>query len=492
MTISSTNIHSRAEASSLRLWINALWQGGVGKFGSVGFGAFSRAFALGSQFVVLILLGKILPKADFGDFMIVFALTRLLSQGMGTGLATLLVYHLSRDGSRSLECSLHRAVIRLTFLINGPITLGLAFGAPMIAAGFGKASLGPWIMYMAPFTLMSTLLTVSVGIYDARARITRSILLSEFIPNMIRLLALPSLLLIGYRNVAVAAVMVVSVAIPWLVVATRLLMERKAGFAKLTGWDLQYSGKLTLHSFAAMQVQGIDMLVVGWLFPSTVAADYAIASRIAALVPFFQQIIVKTFMARAGQFLHVGDTIRLRREIEVSRAQCVLLVTLTAVAALIGYPLLLLYMKNFAGTLPLLAALVAAPVARSYFPGADALLRIAGHANFSLLIMLISGAFIVAFPFSLDSVFGIYALPLGMFVSAIVLNPIIARFVRRHMDIELSPPYIWVPLAVALAGLTICVASYGRLAIWAGGIAVLAISVAVNRLLRPASQGVTT
>lgn len=446
------------------------------RLSNVGVGAFSRIFALGSQFVVLVLLGRLLPKVDFGNFMIGFALTRLLSQGMGTGLSTLLVYHISRNASETVELRLHRSVVALSLIINGIVCAGLFFGAPTIADWFQKPALASWIVSLAPFALFSTLLTTSVGVLDGRGRITQSILASEFFPNLIRLVALPPLLFFSFRNQAVAAVMTVSVLLPWLFIARRLVRRLDLGFSRLTRWDLQYSGKLTLHSFAAMQMQGIDMLVVGWLFSSAVAADYAIASRVAALIPFFQQVIVKGFMAKAGRAIHDGDNAALQQEVDFCRAQSTLLVTATAAVTLLAYPVLMLGMGNFSSTLPLMAALAVSPVIRSYFPGADALLRIAGYADFSLGIMLGSGAFIIVFPLLLHQWLGIHSLALGMFASAILLNPAIAAYLRRHMQVELVSSSSWVPIGAILAGCGICMAYRGSTLLWLGGVAMLGAS----------------
>lgn len=448
----------------------------VTKLGNVGFGAFSRMFALGSQFVVLVLLGKLMPKSDFGDFMIVYALTRVIATGLGTGLATLLVYHISRDASEGAEFALHRSVTALGLAVSGAAAAMMVVFAPQIALWFGKPTLTFWVRDLAPFALFYTLLTISSGALDGRGKITRSIVFSEFIPNLIRLLALPPLLLLGLGNHAVAIVMIVSVLLPWIGIAYTLVRHIEAGFARLTAWDLQYSGKLTLHSFAAMQVQGIDMLTVGWLFPSTVAADYAIASRVAALIPFFQQIIVKGFMSKAGNALHSRNHTALQAEIDRSRFSSANLVTLTAISALAGYPVLLLLMGHFASSLPLLAALAISPVVRAYFPGADALLRVAGFANYSLAIMLTSGAFVVLFPILFDQWLGIYAIALGMFASAILLNPLISLYIRAKLDVDLMPATVWPPIAIAMVGTVICLIGNGDLFFWSAGVAVLGAS----------------
>lgn len=446
------------------------------RFGNVGFGAFSRLFSLGSQFVVLILLGKLLAKSDFGDFMIVFALTRVLSTGLGTGLATLLVYHIARHATLDREVSLHRTVVCTGMLLAIVLAVAMAVFSTAIAGWFGKPTLASWITWMAPFMVFSTLLTISAGALDGRGLITRSIFAVEFVPNLIRLVVLPPLLLLQSDHFAIAAVMVASVALPWLGIASKLLTRPTAGFAPLTAWDLQYIGKLTLHSFGAMQMQGIDMLVVGWLFTSDAAADYAIASRVAALIPFFQTIVVKTFMTRAGSAIHREDHEALQFEIDRSRAISTILVTLTAIAALGAYPAFLLFMGKFNGSLPLLAALAVSSIVRSYYAGADALLRIAGLVNASLAIMMGSLACLIFVPFLFGHWIGVYSLPLGMFAAATTLNPVSSRYVLQRLHVRMAPPLIWVSISVAIIGLAISISSGQNLLLWFAGVGILAAS----------------
>lgn len=459
----------------------------------VEFGAMSRTFALGSQFVVLMLLGKLLPKAAFGDFMIAFALTRVLSQGLGTGLATLLVYHISRGADATREAALHRAAA----LLGGGVTLvlaaGLLLGADTVAGWMDKPSLAFWLRGMAPFMLFSTLLTIAAGAYDGRGRISMSILLVEFVPNLIRLLLLPALLLIGVGGAAVVGVMTVSVILPWLAAARDLARHREAGIARLTGWDLQYGGKLTIHSFAAMQVQGIDMLVVGWLFTSSAAADYAIASRVAALIPFFQQIVVRRCMTNAGRALHAGDTAALQREVDSARRLSVPLVGATAVAAMVAYPLLLAFLGGYQGSAALLAVLAAGAVYRSYFPGGDALIRVSGHADFSLRIMLTSAAVLLLLPWATASLLGTQAVAVSMLLSAIVLNPVMAHFVRRELNVALTRRIDLVPMAVAAAGFVLAVLAGARVVPWYGATVIVLGSVAAAYVLdkRPSPPAAT-
>src|SRR5580700_5446718 len=74
---------------------------------AVGSGA--RVFGLASQFVVLIILSRILSKDSFGDLMTAFGFYRLTATALGVGGSLVLLFHVSRrPDDRNAEIRLHR------------------------------------------------------------------------------------------------------------------------------------------------------------------------------------------------------------------------------------------------------------------------------------------------------------------------------------------------------------------------------------------------
>src|SRR5712692_1068148 len=74
---------------------------------AVGSGA--RMFGLASQFVVLIILGRVLSKESFGDLMTAFGFYRLVAMALGVGGSLVLLFHISRRPHDSdFEIKLHR------------------------------------------------------------------------------------------------------------------------------------------------------------------------------------------------------------------------------------------------------------------------------------------------------------------------------------------------------------------------------------------------
>ena len=399
--------------------------------GSALFGAGTRGVSLAAQVLALLAMAWLMRKGDFGDLMTAFAVYRVLSYGIGTGCAAGILYHVSRDPTDETEIRAHR-----TFAVMGGVIVAVAvalllLAAPEIAAVTGKPRIAFWLYNLAPFGILSTLVTLAAGASDGRHRINYSIFLVELLPNVVRLVLLAALLALRADPVYVAWALALSMLVPWLLVMARLANRETRGFRPITAWDAHYTGRYILHSLLSMQLQGVDMMVVGYLFSSTVAADYAIAGRIAALFPFLQQVVLKKFTPRAGKLIADHQIAELDREANLCRRASVMAVSLLTAAMLAVAPLVLRGAGDFTTAFAILVALATPSFARSFFAGGDAILRMAGQASFSLAIMAASFVFVVATPIVAGRWLGIFSLPVGMALSAVVLNPLIVVRVHR-------------------------------------------------------------
>lgn len=403
-------------------------------------GSGSRVFALGCQFLVVIILARIMDKSAFGDFMIAFAVYRVIAMGVGTGLASMVLYHVSRgegEGRTALDIRLHRSALLAGTGVGIVLWCALWVGAPHIAAMTAKPGLAFWLRTMAPFMLVSLLSTITTGSLEGRSKVATSIVLTEVAPNFLRVALLAPMILVSGADRFVALAMTLSVTLPWIVAVLPLLRTGVRGVARLTRWDIGYSAKLTLYNFAAMQVQGIDMIVAGWLFPSERVAEYAIASRLAALFPFFLQLQVRIFAPVAGKLLASDDRQRLQHEVLRVKDTAMVMVTATVAFLLLSAPIFFALFWD-SRALPVLLLLMAfPPVYRGLFAAGDRLLQVAGHANWNLGIMLTALGIVVLIPVAGRDVLGIYSLPVAMILSGLLLNPVIAAAVWRTLRLRL-------------------------------------------------------
>lgn len=411
-------------------------------------GSGSRAFALGSQFIIIIMIARLLEKADFGNFMIVFSVYRLIGASIGTGIASVLIYRVGRGMEDAQTDALHRHSL-LIGLVIGIICCAAGAGfSNQIADAFNKPGLVSWLIIMTPFMLLTLLATISTGSFDGQNRVAYAILFSETAPNFLRLVLLAPMMLLPIPSSGIAVVMALSVALPWLASIRTLFTQHMSVTARFTGWDYSYAAKLAAYNFAGYQVQGVDMIVAGSLFAPERVAEYAIASRIGALFPFFLQLRMRMFAPVATRLLgqHAQDA--LKAEVKSAKYFSFVLVLFSIAGLLIMAPLIANIFWNSSTVVMLLLMLAFPPAYRSLFASGDRLLQVAGHANWNLYIMLTSLVMLIAIPPVLAPSLGVLAIPVTMILSGLILNPVIALGVWRETGIRIND---WSDMPVALA-----------------------------------------
>jgi O-antigen/teichoic acid export membrane protein len=203
-----------------------------------------------------------------------------------------------------------------------------------------------------------------------------------------------------------------------------------------SSWDYSYCGKFVAATLFANQLGAIDILVAGMLFPSEAVADYAVASRIAALYVFFQLAILKRFAPRAGSLLEKSDLPALRQEVELCRNLMIGCCALNISGLLLVAPFILPLFGNYAAAQTFLIWLAVPTFVQSFYAASDRLLIMAGQAN--VLLMLTASSFLVltTAPFLTASWLGMTSIPSAMIVSALLFNPMVARRARKLFDVR--------------------------------------------------------
>src|SRR4051812_7190295 len=142
MTMSTENPSARAidpTRGRLSAWLRAQYQGYLG---ILLIGSSARMFGLASQFVVLIILGRMLGKAEFGDLMAVFGFYRLVAIAIGTGASLVVLFHVSRrPRDKDFEVRLHRFSAGLGAGGSAGVLVVAALGAPLVAHALRKPGL---------------------------------------------------------------------------------------------------------------------------------------------------------------------------------------------------------------------------------------------------------------------------------------------------------------------------------------------------------------
>jgi O-antigen/teichoic acid export membrane protein len=406
---------------------------------AVGSGA--RVFGLASQFVVLIILSRMLSKDGFGDLMTAFGFYRVGAAALGVGSSLVLLYHVSRrPDDRATEVRLHRYSAMLSGALAALIALAGFMLAGPVAHALDKPGLAVWFQQLAPFAIFSTLLTTSTGALEGRSRISESIALAEVAPNAVRIVLLPAIAWLHLPDAYVAHAMTLSVLIPWLWSGRRLWDRSIRGWRPWTAWDLSYCGKFVAATLFANQLGAVDILVAGVLFPSGIVADYALAARIAALYSFFQLALLKRFAPRAAHLIEAKDIGALRQEFAFCRKLIVGCGALTIAGILCVAPFLLPLFGNYAGALPFLIWLAIPTFIQSFYDASDRMLIMAGLANVPLAVTAAAFSVLLVAPFAGASLLGPTAIPAAMVAAKLLFNPLVAVRVQRIFAITTIRP----------------------------------------------------
>lgn len=403
------------------------------------FGALARMSALGVQFLVLIVMSRILQKDEFGLSMIAFSIYRVASYSLGTGIGNVVLYHVGRSGGdASLNSRAHRTAVAISgFLSLSFAVISCGFAAE-IAKAFNQPELAPWLIHMAPFMVFSTLSFTAMGSLEGRSRVTEAIVIAELAPGLIRLVLMPLVWVLALPSLAIAHVMWIAVAVPWLWEAVKLRGGNVPRFEKWARWDFHYASMYALISLISLQLQGVDIILAGALFSPEVAAEYAIAARLAALFVFFQNIVLKNFAPRAGVLLRGGERSKLNQELGEVRWISMLAIGLLVGGMLVGSPLVMKMFGNYEGTAAILAALALSALVKGAISGSDIVLKMSGHAGYSLAIASLYMVFLLAIGVGLAPDIGVFSIPIGMLAGVMVVNPVVSWQMKKTMGYEVS------------------------------------------------------
>ncbi len=400
-------------------------------------GSGARVFGLASQFVVLIMLSRFLPKQSFGDLMTAFGFYRLTGLALGIGGSLVLLFHVSRQrDDRVAEIRLQRFSALVGGIPSGAIALATVIAAGPVAAALGKPSLAVWLQQLAPFVVFTTLLAIATGALEGRSRVAESIFWGDVAPSAVRIVLLPLVAALHLPSVYVAHVLTLSVLLPWLVLARRMASRDVAGWQRWARWDYSYCGKFVVATLFANQLGAADIVIASLLFPSATVADYAVAARLAALFTFFELALLKRFAPRAGSLLAAKDQVGLHREFDMCRRLAIGSVAVTIAGMLLMAPVLLPLLGNYMDARTPLIWLAIPSFIASFYATSDRLLIIAGQANVALVVTASSFALLMTTPFGFAPWLGPVAIPAAMILSAALVNPIVALRARQLIGVR--------------------------------------------------------
>lgn len=412
-----------------------------------------RGVAIIAQFGVLLLVSRMLSLGDLGDFLMVYAGFRMIGFSIGTGIGTLVLYHVSRAaGSADVDRQYHVLGIILTGIICLPVLLAVNIWSDEISGLFSKSNLSFWIREMSPFLGFQALSIVATGSLDGRGRIGTSIAVSELFPNLIQVVGLAGALVLSTPVTIIGPIFSLSLAAPWMWLSLPTLWK-EGGIASPSRWDIGYASKYGVTFLLSQQINGLDVILVGLLYSSEKTAFYTVCARIAMLFPFVQVIVLRKFAPVAGLLISKDQLSELNSELARLRPVLIavvgVLVAPTVVIALWALPILGVAAENVA----ILISLSFLFFSRAYFGGIDVLLKMSGRATASLLSATLCASLGMALAVMLGPSMGIFSVGVGLTVAASGVNIAMSCLLMRRGFRIVDWRYIWFMVPITLSGL---------------------------------------
>lgn len=355
----------------------------------------SKAVVMVCGVVILWTLTDILPKQEFGLFMIALSFVLLVSGVIGSIFQSVVLYHAARYHGEKPEDSCALADVSMFYggVVSCTCTVLIVFCTPILSRFLGGTGVGDWLV---PLSLMIpahvTLLILSTW-HRGQQDIVKAALYGEILPFIMRcagLLLIWGTGLVGHELSLVLWVSVVFVCSslgPLCLLFWRVPVKIRMDRRIFTAWDIRYGLKSALTQVINKPTRGFDVLLLGALASATIVADYAVALRLAQLLAVPKHAVAQLLIPRMGQFMRGGsipDTVW--HEYAAGRQ---VILTLTIVGclffALFGAFVLSLF-GGYDTALPLLMILCAAPLTGAVFGTAGGFVSIAGHAGWTFIM----------------------------------------------------------------------------------------------------------
>lgn len=395
----------------------------------------AKGLSLGSSLAVLWLLNRILEKEVFGSYAAAMALIQLAAVFGLAGLDQTILYRLSRQKAEPGVLS-GGGVVRSVFMITLPIGL-LVTGIIVTAELFDLWEMSQqgkkysfWLAGLAIAIPLMNAQKVYASWYQARHRVSESVLVPASI-NLSRALILGFMLIIWPTPAAVLLGIIVSHLVPIFIWTMKTPFNNFMEEGKLTGSDLVYGAKLALASLANRGARNIDILMLGLLSTVSFVAEYAVAIQLVALTRAGDVLLKPVFTPRLGR--HLAHERKSSARVEYSQTRLLALVTALGLGAVfvVGGEYVLGLFGNYEAAYPILMIAAATAVVSIGFGANGQYLNMAGHASWTLFIVLLLLAINVILNLVLIPALGGSGAALSSLISVTVMNSFSAILIWR-------------------------------------------------------------
>jgi len=358
---------------------------------AAGSGFIAKILSMGAGIVTLWLLNQILEKADFGAYSFTMSIVGLVSILAAGGLDQSVLYRLSRVDERPGKLD---GGDYISWVLRVVVLTGFGTAAVLVAGGLVLASrsdlpgLTLWFLILSVIAPLSSVGKVFASWNQAQLRVDRSLIVPR-LSEISRAAFLYAVLVVAPTPTGVALAVVGSMVVP--LVAWLLLIPRDSYRPprRLPRGDVAYGVKLLLTTVAERGVRNIDLIMVGILGSSVLAADYAVAARLVALTTLGHELLGAVLTPRMARFIETKDYSGLSAEYNLTRALALgVALAIASGFTAVGQQLVVVF-GDYANAWPVLLILCAAYVVNVGSGSSGRYLNMAGYAEWNLLMTVL-------------------------------------------------------------------------------------------------------
>ena len=393
--------------------------------GTIGLALIRQATTLLSGFILVGMLTGLYGKETFGSFALYQAIFAYLLIPALMGFDKLIIYRIS-DRKSAPDGAIHGAALlrklkKISLIVF--VCLDLPLVTLLLLMPPSAQNTAFWVCVFSLNTALQAMGALFTALFQANKEASTALAIS-IASNILRLICL-------------AAIYYLSPDLPYAVIAYLILpnllsllafegflrlRHSPAEHATLKRRDLAYSGKLMLLKLTHGGLEKVDLLMVGAMLGTLAAADYALAARLAMIVPIGNMLMVPLF----------GPRLRYAVACETPGAVRTEFATNTNIATAAGLGILCIYFVSgpsilnlfgdYGHNASLLSLLSLAFFNRVAVGPVGRALYLMGHPGYSLVSNLILLLGIVASNVLLIRAYGIFGAAIGTFICLVVQN----------------------------------------------------------------------
>ncbi|MEM8630059.1 MAG: hypothetical protein AAGF74_02365 [Pseudomonadota bacterium] len=280
---------------------------------------FSRATSILSGVLSLWLLARILTTEDFAGYAVALSVVVMTGYICGLGIERAMILRLAALPPKKNLFVGRRMMQRVLGIAAVLSCVGLVAVVLITSrTGDDQAANAKWIFWLTPVVPATAVSLVLITWHQANHKVGASQMM-QGLNDGTRCLLFGLIFLAGFGAWSVATAAIIAAFLPFLVLSLLSRGRSEGPPDEFAAGDLLAGLQFLVLRVSQMGLNQFDIIAMGFLSTSLETAQYAVASRVAAISNVGQLSFMHTYAPRVRRHLASGDDEAIAREYHVTR-----------------------------------------------------------------------------------------------------------------------------------------------------------------------------